>query len=176
MQQTSRARGGSDLLSRFRLPKHHAGEPVKFEFSLAELTIHLNSTHQAAVCVDDLAVTWRRGQRAATSKPTRVVETLDQATGSLSRTARLLHDLTIPVTLFRTHVGEETRYEPKPSELVMAEAAENDDEQSPHADAGFVSSVRFDLAEHASAEPQIHRGRRGRERERARKGDGGRWR
>ena len=160
--QTGRARGGSDLLGlgRFRLPKHHAGEPVKFEFSLTELTIHLNSTHQAAVCVDDLAVTWRRGQRAATSKPTRVVETLDQATGSLSRTARLLHDLTIPVTLFRTHAGEETRYEPKPSELIVAEAAENDDdEQSPHADTGFVCSVRFDLAEHASAEPQIHRSR-----------------
>ena len=145
-------------LGRFRLPGRHHGEPSKFEFSLSDITVHLNSQHEAAVCVDNLVVTWRRGQRASVSKPTRVVEKLDQATGSLARSARLLHDLMLPVTLFRLNRGEEARYEPKPSELLVTEAT-NEDEQTQGlvADGGFLSCGHFDLAEHTSTEPDAQR-------------------
>ena len=149
-------------LSKIRLPGRHHGEPVKFEFSLSELTIHLNSQHEAAVCVDNLVLTWRRGQRTSASKPTRVVEMLDQATGSLSRTAWLLHDLTLPVTLFRLQGGHEASYEPKPSELLVTEAGEEEDDDGLTAEGGFLSCMRLDLAEYAGTEPQTHRSRRAR--------------
>ncbi|KAL1523884.1 hypothetical protein AB1Y20_018803 [Prymnesium parvum] len=158
----ARPRGGGDLLglSRLRLPGRHHGDPVKFEFSLSELTVHLNSQHDSAVCVDNLVITWRRGQRTSTSKPIPVVETLDQASGNLSRTALLLQDLTLPVTLFRMHHGERSVFEPKPSELEVAEATAEEEEYEGAAAAGaFYSSVVLDLAAYASAELHVLRTR-----------------
>lgn len=70
--------GVESFIQRIRLPGQHQGEPVKFEFSLSELAIHLNSQHKGAVSVDYVQVTWRRGPRSVTSKPTHVVEFLDQ--------------------------------------------------------------------------------------------------
>ncbi|KAL3914723.1 MAG: hypothetical protein SGPRY_007527, partial [Prymnesium sp.] len=136
-------------LSRLRLPGRHHGEPLKLEFSLSELTVHLNPQHAGAVSVDSLRFTWQRGQRSITSPPTPVVETLDQASGGLSRTARALNSLKLPVTLYRLQTSEGYRFEPKPCDLLLEEVVPDEVGEEARDD-GFRCALKLDLASHAS--------------------------
>ncbi len=101
----------------------HTGKPIKFEFTLSDISVQLSADNSVSVSVDNIQLMWVRGGRSACTKRARVVERLDQATGALSRNAHLMVELSLPCTLFR-HGGADdvVRWDPKPSELLLTDA------------------------------------------------------
>lgn len=132
---------------------------VKFTFELSDVAVHLNSASSVAVAVDNVSLTWERGRRSVSRAGARVVEKLDQLTGSLSRTAPLLgsEQLLLPCTLFRFGGNgsddDGGRWGSKPSEFKIFDA-------DAEADEALLCVVTFELSSHAasSAEP-VHRTR-----------------
>jgi len=115
-----------------RRRRPHGGKPIKYDYTISDIAVHLNSASSIAVSVDNLSLTWQRGDRSVSSNRARVVEKLDQATGDLSRTAQLLpSELTLPCTLYRVGPSDDTgRWESKASELLLLDADAEGDESA----------------------------------------------
>lgn len=140
---------------RVQMPLFHGkgAKAVKFTFELSDVQVHLNSASSVAVAVDNVVLTWERGRRSVSAKRARVVEKLDQLTGSLTRTAPLLgSELALPCTLFRfggsATDDEGGRWGSKVSEFKLLDA-------DAEADEALLCTVSFELSTHAasSAEP-----------------------
>ena len=65
----------------------HTGKPIKFEFTLSDISVQLSADTAVSVSVDNIQLMWVRGGRSACTKRARVVERLDQASGELTSTA-----------------------------------------------------------------------------------------
>lgn len=91
----------------------------------------------SAVHSDQLVLVWRRGHKVVSSRLTTVVEVLDHSSGALSRTARLLPDLSLLCTLFSARGGGKS--ELKHSELELQEGS-----------GSTICSVPLELSQHAT--------------------------
>ena len=91
----------------------------------------------SAVLVDQLVLVWRRGHKVVSSQLATVVEVLDHTSGALSRTARLLPDLSLLCTLFSARGGGKP--ELKHSELELQEGS-----------GSTICSVPLELSQHAT--------------------------
>ena len=90
-----------------------------------------------AVHSDQLVLVWRRGYKVVSSQHATVVEVLDHSSGALSRTARLLPDLSLPCTLFSARGGGKP--ELKHSELELQDGS-----------GSTICSVPLELSQHAA--------------------------
>ena len=128
----------------FRSRLHTGRKAFKFEYSLSDVHIHLNSTSTVAVSVDNVSLVWQRGHRSVATKVAHVVEKLDQQTGALTRTASVtpVNDLVLPCTLFRRGADEDGKWDAKASELIVHDADEEAEE-------AVLCIVPFELSEHA---------------------------
>ena len=88
--------------------RHGGGKPVKYEYTLTDVCVQLSPSHSTAVAWTTLCSPGAWQPRKVESKRARVVEQLDQMTGELSRTAKLVaQTLSMPCTLYRhTAVGK----------------------------------------------------------------------
>lgn len=91
----------------------------------------------SAVHSDQLVLVWRRGYKVVSSQHATVVEVLDHSSGALSRTARLLPDLSLPCTLFSARGGGKP--ELKHSELELQDGS-----------GSTICSVPLELSQHAA--------------------------
>ena len=107
--------------------------PVQFDFTISNVGVELDS----AVHSDQIVLVWRRGSKAVSSQLATVVEVLDHSSGALSRTARLLPDLSMLCTLFSARAGGKP--ELKPSELELQEGS-----------GSTICSVPLELSQHAT--------------------------
>ena len=107
--------------------------PVQFDFTISNVDVELDS----AVHSDQIVLVWRRGSKAVSSQLATVVEVLDHSSGALSRTARLLPDLSMLCTLFSARAGGKS--ELKPSELELQEGS-----------GSTICSVPLELSQHAT--------------------------
>jgi hypothetical protein len=124
----------------------HAGSRAhKFELSIHDVVIHLESASSRAVAVDNVTFVWVRGRRRSTTKHARVVEKLDQTSGVLTRTAAVAADLSIPCTLFWHGSGEDGSWEQKLSHLHISDADADEGEEA------LLCAVPFELSAHAAS-------------------------
>ena len=107
--------------------------PVQFDFTISNVDVELDS----AVHSDQIVLVWRRGCKVVSSQLATVVEVLDHSSGALSRTARLLPDLSMLCTLFSARAGGKP--ELKPSELELQEGS-----------GSAICSVPLELSQHAT--------------------------
>ena len=112
---------------------HPTDCPVQFDFTISNVGVELDS----AVHSDQIVLVWRRGSKAVSSQLATVVEVLDHSSGALSRTARLLPDLSMLCTLFSARAGGKS--ELKPSELELQEGS-----------GSTICSVPLELSQHAT--------------------------
>ena len=112
---------------------HPTDCPVQFDFTISNVDVELDS----AVHSDQIVLVWRRGSKAVSSQLATVVEVLDHSSGALSRTARLLPDLSMLCTLFSARAGGKS--ELKPSELELQEGS-----------GSTICSVPLELSQHAT--------------------------
>ena len=123
---------------------HTGSKPHKYQFIISDIVIHLSATSSAAVAVDNVTLTWTRGDRSTPLKRARVVERLDQTSGELSRTAAVPAELSLPCTLFRHGKEEDGRWEPKLSHIQIGDADAEDGHES------VLCAVPFELSAHAA--------------------------
>lgn len=107
--------------------------PAQFDFTISNVDVELDS----AVHSDQLVLVWRRGYKVVSSQLATVVEVLDHTSGALSRTARLLPDLSLLCTLFSARGGGKP--ELKHSELELQEGS-----------GSTICSVPLELSQHAT--------------------------